>query len=286
MKIVNTSGRIIMVDFKDHIKQLGERVIQMKDKIQTEESTKHSLIMPFIQALGYDVFNPLEVVPEFVSDIGTKKGEKIDYAIIKDNQPIILIECKHWAQKLDLHDNQLLRYFHVSKAKFYTDLDTPNKMDEKPFMEIDLTDLKDNLVEELKKFHKSYFDIGNIINTANELKYTTELKNIINSEIQNPSEALVKLLSKQAYSGVFTSKILEQFTSLVKRSFSQVIGDYITNTFKSALKQESEEPVKPDGSTVKEDSSAKNIVTTVEEMEAFFIVKSIIRQKVDIKRIL
>jgi hypothetical protein len=86
------------MDFKDQIKQLGERIVQVKDKILTEEATKNSLIMPFIQALGYDIFNPLEVVPEFTCDIGTKKGEKIDYAIFKNGQPIILIECKHWAQ--------------------------------------------------------------------------------------------------------------------------------------------------------------------------------------------
>ena len=106
------------MDFKDQIKQLGERVAKLKDQIQTEEATKNAFIMPFIQALGYDVFNPTEVVPEFISDIGLKKGEKIDYAIFKDGSPTILIECKHWAQNLNIHDGQLLRYFHVSKAKF------------------------------------------------------------------------------------------------------------------------------------------------------------------------
>ena len=101
------------MDFKDQIKQIGERVVKLKEQILTEEATKNAFIMPFLQALGYDVFNPLEVVPEFVSDIGTKKGEKIDYAIFKDEKPTILVECKHWAQNLNLHDGQLLRYFHV-----------------------------------------------------------------------------------------------------------------------------------------------------------------------------
>lgn len=48
--------------------------------------------MPFISALGYDVFNPTEVIPEFTADVGTKKGEKVDYAIKKDDKIIILIE--------------------------------------------------------------------------------------------------------------------------------------------------------------------------------------------------
>lgn len=143
------------MDFKDYIKQIGERVVKLKDQIQTEEATKNAFIMPFLQALGYDVFNPLEVVPEYTTDIGTKKGEKIDYAIFKDGIPTILVECKHWAQNLNLHDGQLLRYFHVSKAKFglltnginyrfYSDLVEPNKMDEKPFLEFNINEIKDN----------------------------------------------------------------------------------------------------------------------------------------------
>lgn len=142
------------MDFKDSIRQISERIENLKDNLRTEEATKTALIMPFINALGYDVFNPLEVLPEMCCDIGTKKGEKIDYAIMKDGEPVILIECKHWAQDLNLHDNQLLRYFNVSKAKFgvltngityrfYTDLAEPNKMDEKPFLEVNLLDLKD-----------------------------------------------------------------------------------------------------------------------------------------------
>ena len=175
------------MDFKDQIKNLGERVDKLKSQIATEEATKNAFIMPFIQTLGYDVFNPLEIVPEYVTDIGTKKGEKIDYAIFKDDKPTILIECKHWAQNLNLHDGQLLRYFHVSKAKFgiltngityrfYSDLVEQNKMDEKPFLEFNLNEIKENQIEELKKFHKSYFDAESIVTTASELKYLNELK--------------------------------------------------------------------------------------------------------------
>jgi hypothetical protein len=140
------------MDFKDLIKQLSEKIEKVKENLQTEEATKNALIMPFLQALGYDIFNPLEVVPEFTCDIGTKKGEKIDYAILKDDKPVVLIECKHWQQNLNLHDNQLLRYFNVSNAKFgvltngiiykfYTDLETPHKMDEKPFLEVHFVSL-------------------------------------------------------------------------------------------------------------------------------------------------
>ena len=193
------------MDLKDQLKQLAERADKLKENLQTEEATKNALIMPFIQAMGYDVFNPLEVMPEFTCDLGMKKGEKIDYAIMQDGNPIILIECKHWKQDLTLHDNQLLRYFHTSNAKFgvltngivyrfYTDLVTPNKMDDKPFLEVNIFDLKNAVIEELKKFHKAYFDIENILSSANELKYTSELKSAIAKEFADPSHAHKSLL--------------------------------------------------------------------------------------------
>ena len=107
------------MDLIDRIKDIASRVPKQMPHIQTEEATKNAFIMPFISALGYDVFNPTEVIPEFTSDVGTKKGEKVDYAIKKDNQIIILIECK-WAGA-DLrttHASQLYRYFSATDARF------------------------------------------------------------------------------------------------------------------------------------------------------------------------
>jgi len=294
----STTLNINIMDFKDQIKILGDRVLKLNDQIQTEEATKNAFIMPFLQALGYDVFNPMEVVPEFISDIGIKKGEKIDYAIFKDNAPILLVECKHWVQNLNLHDGQLLRYFHVSKAKFglltngiiyrfYSDLVEANKMDEKPFLEFNITEMKDNQVEELKKFHKSYFDVDSIANTASELKYSNELKQLLNQELLNPSPDFVKLFAKQVYPSMITAKVLEQFTNLIKKSAQQYISDLITERLKTALNQEKEvsNQIETVINPVSEPDQDSKIETTQEELESFMIVKTILRQKIDIKRI-
>ena len=284
------------MDFKDQIKILGERVAKLKDQIQTEEATKNAFIMPFIQSLGYDVFNPTEVVPEFISDIGIKKGEKIDYAIFKEGSPTILIECKHWAQNLNIHDGQLLRYFHVSKAKFglltnginyrfYSDLVEANKMDEKPFLEFNINEIKDNQIEELKKFHKSIFDAESITNTASELKFMNELKVLIQQELINPTPDFVKHFARQVYPSVVTAKVLEQFTNLTKKSIQQHISDLITERLKTALTKEDEAAKEQENIQITNIESESKVETTPDEIESFLIVKSILRQKVDLKRI-
>ena len=147
------------MDFIEKITQFSKRIERIKDNIYTEEATKTSIILPFFQLLGYDVFNPFEFVPEYIADAGTKKGEKVDYAILLDKEPLILIEAKSANTELvPKHMNQLLRYFTVTKAKFsiltngiiyqfYSDLEEPNKMDTKPFLTFDLFNIKKDKVE-------------------------------------------------------------------------------------------------------------------------------------------
>lgn len=286
------------MDFKDQIAQLASRVEKMLPQIQTEEATKNALVMPFIQIMGYDVFNPFEVNPEFIADLGIKKGEKVDYAIMKDGEPTILIECKHHQENLDPHNSQLFRYFHTTKAKFglltnglvyrfYTDLVEKNKMDSTPFFEFKITEIKDAEIAELKKFHKSYFDVESITNTASELKYLNELKSLLHKEIADPSDGFISFFTKQVYPKVITAKVKEQFAPIIKRSFNQLISDAINERLKSALNQEKEkdasEAIKIEESINAEPESG--IVTTEEEIEGFFIVKSMLRENIDSKRI-
>ena len=284
------------MDLKDQLKLIADRT-KHKESIQTEEATKNAFVMPFLQSLGYDVFNPLEVVPEFIADIGIKKGEKIDYAIFKDGHPTILIECKDWRQNLNVHDGQLLRYFHVSKAKFglltngivyrfYSDLVAPNKMDEKPFLEFNITEIKDNQIEELKKFHKANFDAESIVNTASEMKYMNELKHLLHQELTEPSSEFVKYFAKQVYPSVVTAKVLEQFTELTKKSIEHYISDLITERLKTALSKEDEKnKVENEISAEQNLEDISKINTTEEELEAFLIVKTILRQKVPATRV-
>ncbi|HEX8348990.1 MAG TPA: type I restriction endonuclease, partial [Hymenobacter sp.] len=231
----------------DQLSNLASRAQKQLTHIQTEEATKTALVMPFINALGYNVFDPTEVVPEFICDIGTKKGEKIDYAIMRDGKPIILIECKHVGSDLNInHASQLFRYFHVTEARIailtngliyrlFTDLEQPNKMDERPFLEFDLAHFHENDVAEIKKLSKSSFNIEDMLFAAYNLKYMRAFKKYFDEQFTQPSADFVHFVSKQVYEGVLTNKLKEQFNILVHRSFHQFLNDKISMRLRSAM---------------------------------------------------
>ena len=247
------------MDFIGNIKKLAEKALSQKDLLYTEEATKIALIMPFIQELGYNVFDPQEVRPEYTAGIGTKKGEKVDYAIFRDDSPAILFECKALGVALDSsHRNQLFRYFSaIIKVRFgvltnglmyqfYTDLDHKNRMDEKPFLKFDLSNIQEPLVEELQKFTKANFNADTIISRAEDLKYTREIKHLLAEEYNAPTKEFVRFCMDRVDGGSKTKKRVEQFTGFAKRAFREFVYEH------SALAETAEsnnEPVAPDPST-------------------------------------
>jgi hypothetical protein len=290
----------------DQLTNLASRAQKQISHIQTEEATKNALIMPFINALGYNVFDPTEVVPEFICDIGTKKGEKIDYAIMRDGKPIILIECKHAGSELNInHASQLFRYFHVTDAriavltngityKLFTDLEQPNKMDERPFMEFDLFNFHENDVAEIKKLSKASFNIDDMLFAAYNLKYMRAFKKYFEEQFNQPSADFIHFISKQIYDGVLTPKLKEQFSILVHRSFHQFLNDKIAMRLRSAMADTSSQgilavdvPAVPVIEPVASEavSEPKDIETTVEETEGFMIVRAILRKTVTVNRV-
>jgi len=284
------------MDLIDQLKKIGDRVPNLKHQVETEEATKNAFVMPFLSSLGYDVFNPAEVVPEFVADLGLKKGEKVDYCIFKDGQPIIIIECKHWRDALDPHNSQLFRYFHVTPAKFailtngidyrfYTDLQESNKMDERPFMEFSIVGVTETLANELKRFKKENFDVEEISTSASDLKYSKEIKELLNKELNEPSEDFIRHFASQVYTGRLTSKVMEQFEILVRKSTKTLISEIISNRLQSALEREKEDMSQSAEEAPQEETQEDEIVTTEEELEAFRIVRAILRKEVDVERI-
>lgn len=284
------------MEISERVQQLSQRIDVIRASITTEEATKTSMIMPFFQILGYDVFNPLEFVPEYTADVGLKKKEKVDYAIMVDNKPLIFIECKACNENLDKHSSQLIRYFNSTidarfailtngiVYKFFTDLDNSNVMDATPFLTIDLLKLKDRDILELNKFKKDALDVDNIISAAEELKYTSLIKNWIEKETENPSPTFVKLILNDIFDGVKSQKVVDQFTPIIKKALNQYTNDIINSKIQNVLNKDVDVSADNDATEeVKE--RKKEIITTIEEIEAYGIIKSILRQTVDSGRI-
>lgn len=286
------------MDLIDQLKALASRISATKDIIQTEEATKNAMIMPFIQILGYNVFDPTEVTPELIADVGTKKGEKVDYAILSDGKPIILFECKKSGGDLSInHAGQLFRYFHVTAArfgvltngltyKFFTDLEQANKMDEKPFFEFNILDFKERDVDELKKFAKTLFDVDTILTTANDLKYTRAIQSRLAEWMLNPSEEFVRLLSADLLGGKrFTPAVKDQFTIITKRAFEQLLGERINDRLKGAMTPETS-PAQEVAPVIPPEGVIENpLIITPEEIEGLHIIRAILRDVVNPRRI-
>lgn len=287
------------MDFIDKIKNLSERVISLKGQVKTEEAAKNACVMPFLQILEYDVFNPEEVIPEFTADVGTKKGEKVDYAIQINKQPTLLIECKCIGENLEKHDVQLYRYFSVTQAKFailtdgiiykfYSDLEESNKMDKKPFFIFNIAHFEENEVHELKKFCKSSFDISTILSTANELKYTREIKSILINEYNSPSEDFVKFFASRIHEGRLTQNIIEKYTGITQKAFKDFINEVLKEKIKSIMNGDSANMANSHEETAineEKEESKTQIETTIEELEGFAIIKSILRNEIELSRI-
>lgn len=292
------------MDFIDRIQQLANRIPQQMEHCQTEEATKNALIMPFINTLGYDVFNLGEVIPEFTADIGIKKGEKVDYAIMMDGNPIILFECKWAGADLNkVHASQLFRYFNAVQSvrfgiltngiiyRFHSDLEAANRMDEKPFFEFNMLSFQDRDVAELKKFTKSSFNLDEIITTASELKYTAAIKRILNQEFESPSEEYVTFLTRQVYSGKVMQSVKEQFTDIIRKAMRSFLNDRINQRLKQAIDEDVVLPSTPETVAQAEEEDddeperENGIHTTEDEIEGFFAIKSILRDTIDVKRV-
>ncbi|MBX9699880.1 MAG: type I restriction enzyme HsdR N-terminal domain-containing protein [Acetobacteraceae bacterium] len=259
-------------------------------ELLTEEATKNALVMPMLRALGYDVFDPLIVIPEFVADVGIKKGEKVDYAVKNNDKISILIECKPCQSDLAKeHASQLYRYFSVTEARFgvltngiewrfFTDLDAPNKMDSKPFFIFSLLEYTESDLAELEKFSATTFSVDGILSAANDLKFKSLIVEQLRREMLSPSDDFVRLIGKRIYESNLTGEIRSRFTALITVGFQEIIREHANFRLKSALQQPSSEPAAQAApvavpATLDEPSNG----TTEEELEAFRIIKALVR---------
>jgi hypothetical protein len=307
------------MEIAERAQALALKIRKHKASIETEEATKNAFVMPFIgTVLGYDVFNPGEVIPEFTADVGLKKGEKIDYAIAHDGQVQVLVEVKKIRDPLRIeHASQLFRYFAATNARiailtngevyqFYTDLDAPNRMDSKPFLVMDFSAIDETLLPELAKLTKESFDLDSVISAAGELKYIGQLKRVLATQFKQPEDDWVRFLTTRVYDGSFTQRIRDQFIPLVNKAMRQFLNDQVNDRLKNALggpdsyvsvtgssSASEEQPAgsnltpsqsSPPGTTNADDRRG-DVLTSEEELQGYHVVRAIVCSEVPAARI-
>ncbi len=288
--------------FKEDLQKLSVQIAERRKYVTNEEMTKQVLVIPFLQVLGYDVFNPLEVRPEYLADFGKRKSEKVDYAIFKDGEPIMFIEVKTINETLENYNTQLARYFNATpevrvavltngiEYKFFTDLDKNNIMDETPFYKVDITNLTDADVEILSKFKKEHFQTSEIVKCAEELIYTSNLNNKLRNIFKDPPDEFIRYLIKDFSDTRITSNVIERFRPIVKKSISMAIlelvrqglfpedvGAKVGEKTEEISEKDTESREEPDDAQ-KLQTTKKPIVTTEEEIQGFEQVKSILNE--------
>jgi hypothetical protein len=283
------------MDLATRLAELQKRTIEHREVLLTEEAAKTALVMPFIQALGYDVFNPAEVVPEYTCDVGTKKGEKVDYAICDAGKIKILVECKAASSALNInHASQLFRYFSVTDARlailtngvvfqFYSDVEAPNKMDDKPFFTFSMDTLKPTDVRTIEKFSKHAFDIEKIVQEAGLLKLQSLLRKELEKEFSEPSEEFVRMMAGRVHEGRITSQVRENFSKLLTNTISTLVRDLVNDRLSSALNASTIPDQAPSAPEAEDEAE---IITTAEEISGFHIVQAIAAKHVHPKRII
>lgn len=285
----------------EDLRQLSEQVRRRLEHVKSEEATKQALVLPLFQVLGYDVYDPTEVRPEYVADFAKKRPgggmEKVDYMLNVAGAPAIFVECKPTGAAPEDHDGQLARYFNATPSvrvgvitngvryRFFTDLQTPNVMDARPFFEFDVLSFTDRDVENLRTFARDSFNAAAVQNAAEEIIYTDRLTSLVNEVLRNPSENFVRFLLGELdlVSGRVTAKVVERFTPIVRRAIQGTLLEMMTRS----LQQEIASPTAPapapaqvpvpsaPASSAAPAESESRVVTTPEELELFAIVQRI-----------
>jgi hypothetical protein len=280
------------MEFEASIAELQATLRKHRQKLATEEAAKTTLVLPFLRALGYDIFDPDEVVPEFTCDVGTKKGEKVDYGICVGGEIKMLVECKPANGDLSIkHASQLYRYFAATDARialltngvlyrFFTDAEKPNMMDDRPFFTFDLDNYRKSDLRSLAAFQRTDFDLDRIVSHAGTLKLQSEVLAELRREFAEPSDDFVRLIATRLHDGRLTESVRDRFKAAISNSISSLIRDGVQDRLESAINQGA-----PELEPIEVQESSDGIETTQDEIDGFNIIRAICASKVDPSRI-
>lgn len=240
-----------MSTFYEQLQRLAEQVRRRQPHIRGEESTKQSLVVPFLSVLGYDVHDPTEFVPEYIADFAKRRpggpSEKVDYAIHRDGVPVLFIECKSVDSDPSHHNAQLARYFNATPSvpiaivtngvryMFFTDLEERNILSERPFFLFDILKFSENDADVLETFSRARYDAQTIRDQVEEIIYTNKIIAHIGEILRNPSESFTRFVLSELdlVSGKkLTAKLIEKFVPTVRRAVQASLLDMATRSIR------------------------------------------------------
>lgn len=251
-------------------------LLELSSKLEhtkNEESIKTSIILPFLSKLGYDVFDPKIIIPEYTADQSTKNGEKVDYCVNDiDFNPVCIIECKKRNEDLNLHNTQLERYFCFVNCKiavltngesfmFYTDYENRNLMDKIPFLELDINNPTNEALEFLNLLNRDSYNKAMVYKTAKKYYKDRENKRLLYSMLDNMDTDFCMFLSSK-----FS---IYQSEEDIKSLFSDNISSYVIERY-DKIKKERE-------NIIVDSNKQKGIVTTNEEINSFNRIVDILK---------
>ncbi|QDP64411.1 MAG: hypothetical protein Tp156MES38741_2 [Prokaryotic dsDNA virus sp.] len=279
------------MELEANVAELASKLREHREILETEEAAKTTLVLPFLRALGYDIFNPAEVKPEYTCDVGTKKGEKVDYALCVGGEVQMLVECKPVASELSLkHASQLYRYFAATNARislltngviyqFYTDSDRANMMDDKPFFTFNLESYRKSDLAHLATFQRADFDLDRIVRQAGTLKLQSQVSTLLRSEFADPSDDLIRIVASRLHDGRLTEQVKDRYKGAIANAIAGLIRDGVNERLESAMRGDQHVD------TVDETVPEGAIETTQVEIDGFNIVRAIASSKVDPSRV-
>jgi len=198
------------------IEDLRDKLKKINDKNQNldEEQTKAIFISPFLRALGYQTDDPDLVMVQYRADPHDIKGGKVDYALLREGDPVIYVEAKPLHDTLEnpKYINQIRRYFSGFKKvhfviltngnqyQFFTDLREPNRLDRKPFRVFNLSEVNKDLEKYLSLLSPQSFNSEKAKHLAVQWARSEQVYTYLKQQFDTPSEKFVSLLSKLIFS--------------------------------------------------------------------------------------
>ena len=218
---------------KEKILKIRNKLINKEINPETEEATKQWLIVPVLVALGYDPYSS-DVIPEFTLDVGTRKGEKVDYALQINNQPVCLVECKQLNVTLsEKHISQLYRYFTISNVHiailtngndywFFTDSQKENIMDLEPYYKVKLSDASDDELDKFELYSKEMIQYAEVNNIVQYERFQMECKELAHDLRTNnaPAWLLDTLIQRVGITSIDRPTLAEFLYTEIQSEFS------------------------------------------------------------------